>query len=107
MPEIKNITVIGAGLMGHGISQIFARDGYPVTEHHSLVIPKRHVATYFELGQSEINASNRLMAELKQRIETEDSSVNGFNIGVNNGESAGQTIFHYESSSLNFSSSFL
>ena len=34
------------------------------------------------------------MAELKQKIESEDSSVTGFNIGMNNGESAGQTIFH-------------
>jgi diadenosine tetraphosphate (Ap4A) HIT family hydrolase len=69
-------------------------DGYAVTPLHTLIIPKRHALTYFELGQSEINACNQLLAELKQKIENEDSSVTGFNIGVNNGESAGQTVFH-------------
>ena len=69
-------------------------DGHAVTPLHTLIIPKRHVVTYFELEQSEINACNQLMAEIKQQIESEDSSVTGFNIGMNNGESAGQTIFH-------------
>ncbi|WP_206675444.1 HIT domain-containing protein [Mariprofundus sp. KV] len=70
------------------------RDSYPVTELHTLVIPKRHITTYFELGQAEINACNSLLLDLKNIIETDDSSVSGFNIGINNGESAGQTIFH-------------
>ena len=69
-------------------------DGFAVTPLHTLIVPKRHVATYFDLGQSEINACNKLMAELKQDIEAKDSTVTGFNIGVNNGESAGQTVFH-------------
>ena len=70
------------------------RDAFPVSEAHSLVIPKRHVATYFELGQAEINACNYLLKEAKERIESDDPKVTGFNIGMNNGESAGQTIFH-------------
>jgi ATP adenylyltransferase len=65
-----------------------------VTELHSLVIPKHHVGSYFELGQSEINACNRLLYEAKQQIESTDTTVTGFNIGINNGQSAGQTIFH-------------
>ena len=70
------------------------RDKFPVTEHHTLVIPKRHVADFFELYQPEINAANALLQQLKSQIEQEDATVAGFNIGVNSGEVAGQTIFH-------------
>lgn len=69
-------------------------DAFPVTEKHSLVIPRRHIATYFELGQAEINACNYLLKDAKEMIESSDARVTGFNIGMNNGESAGQTIFH-------------
>ena len=70
------------------------RDTYPVTDLHSLVIPKRHVDSYFELGQAEINACTRLLNETKQQIEFTDKMVTGFNIGINSGKSAGQTISH-------------
>jgi len=70
------------------------RDGYPVTELHTLIIPKRHVSTYFELGQAEINASTQLLGKIKDEISAADSTVTGFNIGVNAGESAGQTVMH-------------
>ncbi|WP_038250428.1 HIT domain-containing protein [Ghiorsea bivora] len=70
------------------------RDGFPVTKHHTLIIPKRHVASYFELGQAEINAINQLLFAEKESIEKQDTSVTGFNIGINSGESAGQTVFH-------------
>lgn len=68
-------------------------DAYPVTEGHALVIPKRHVEDYFGLSQAEINAINRLLTEHKDKLE-QDSSVTGFNIGANCGDSAGQTVFH-------------
>jgi ATP adenylyltransferase len=70
------------------------RDGFPVSELHSLVIPKRHVKDYFELTQAEINAVNRLIKTQKQLIDNADSAINGYNIGMNCGESAGQTVFH-------------
>ncbi|OIQ81539.1 AP-4-A phosphorylase [mine drainage metagenome] len=69
-------------------------DQYPVTESHSLIIPKRHVRDYFGLSQPEINACNQLLNELKTGIEHGDDRVSGFNIGMNSGEAAGQTIFH-------------
>jgi ATP adenylyltransferase len=69
-------------------------DCFPVTELHTLIIPKRHVGTYFELSQAEINACNQLINIAKDEIENDDSNVDGFNIGINNGKSAGQTIFH-------------
>jgi diadenosine tetraphosphate (Ap4A) HIT family hydrolase/5-methylcytosine-specific restriction endonuclease McrA len=69
-------------------------DEYPVTPGHVLVIPRRHIPTYFELGRPEVNACNLLLEEAKARVEKEDLAVSGFNIGINSGESAGQTIFH-------------
>ena len=70
------------------------RDLYPVTENHTLVIPKRHVADYFNLYQPECNAIQSLLDEQRTLIILNDSSVSGFNIGVNAGASAGQTVFH-------------
>jgi len=69
-------------------------DGFPVTVGHRLVIPKRHVPDYFDLGQPELNAVNQLLTKHKALIESEDPTVSGFNIGINCGEDAGQTIFH-------------
>ena len=69
-------------------------DSFPVTEFHMLIIPKRHVATYFDLNLSEVTAMHDMLVEMKNAIETKDNSVNGFNIGVNVGKDAGQSIFH-------------
>ena len=69
-------------------------DGFPVTSGHRLVIPKRHAASYFDLGQAELNAVNQLLAKHKSDLEAEDSAISGFNVGMNCGEDAGQTIFH-------------
>lgn len=70
------------------------RDGFPVTPGHTLFIPKRHVRDYFGLTQAEVNAINSLMSEQKVTLESQDSTITGFNIGMNCGGSAGQTVFH-------------
>lgn len=70
------------------------RDGFPVTPLHSLIIPKRHVVTYFDLSDEEVLACNDLMRQLKNSMLAEDDLIDGFNIGMNAGEMAGQTIFH-------------
>lgn len=70
------------------------RDGFPVTELHTLIIPKRHVSDYFDLYQPELNAMQSLLKTQRQKILSIDNSVNGFNVGINAGKSAGQTIFH-------------
>lgn len=69
-------------------------DGYPVTPLHALIIPKRHVATYFDLSRPEENACRDLVVKVREKICESDSAVEGFNIGWNCGEVAGQTIFH-------------
>jgi len=70
------------------------RDLYPVTAFHTLIITKRHIASYFDLSAQERAEVQRLIDEHRQRIEQEDESVSGFNIGINCGEDAGQTVMH-------------
>ena len=70
------------------------RDGFPVTEDHTLVIPKRHAEDYFELTAEELLACDDLLRKLRGDILYADSGVQGFNIGMNVGAAAGQTIFH-------------
>ena len=69
-------------------------DSYPVSEFHSLIVPKRHVETYFDLTEEEIQACNDLILKTKEKILKEDSRVEGFNIGTNAGKVAGQSIMH-------------
>jgi len=69
-------------------------DTYPVSKYHCLIIPKRHVKDYFELTEDEIIACNQLSKKIKKEIENKDPTVKGFNIGVNTGIVAGQSIMH-------------
>lgn len=70
------------------------RDGFPVTANHCLIIPKRHVSDYFDLGQAELNGCSDMLTKCKEFIMQQDESVSGFNVGVNIGETAGQTVMH-------------
>ena len=70
------------------------RDGFPVTDLHTLIIPKRHVADYFGLSRPELNACDSLIKAVKLQIQEIDSAVTAFNIGTNAGGDAGQTVFH-------------
>jgi diadenosine tetraphosphate (Ap4A) HIT family hydrolase/5-methylcytosine-specific restriction endonuclease McrA len=69
-------------------------DKFPVTKGHHLVIPKRHFSNYFELKSAELFAFNILMEQTRKFLIDKDPSIEGFNIGVNQGEIAGQTIMH-------------
>ncbi len=69
-------------------------DKFPVTLQHTLVIPKRHIASFFELSDEDLLACNELIKKTKELIEYQDKNVDGFNVGVNIGNSAGQSIFH-------------
>ena len=69
-------------------------DGFPVTERHSLIVPKRHVSEYFGLTNDELIGCDSLLRTVREEILAADDSVGGFNIGMNSGAVAGQTIFH-------------
>jgi len=70
------------------------RDNYPVTQLHTLVVPKRHAKTFFDLFEPERRAINQLLDGLRIEVMKKDVSVSGFNIGMNSGEVAGQTMGH-------------
>ena len=69
-------------------------DSYPVSEHHCLIIPKRHIKDYFDLSNDELIACNDLIKVVKKEITNKDPSVKGFNLGTNIGVVSGQSIFH-------------
>jgi ATP adenylyltransferase len=69
-------------------------DAYPVTPGHSLVIPRRHVADGLALHQPEWNAVVELLKRRREQLSAKDASISGWNVGLNSGEAAGQTVFH-------------
>jgi ATP adenylyltransferase len=87
--QLEKVRVIAHNALAFAI-----RDGFPVTQGHTLIIPKRHVPDYFSLTQPEINSINQLIREQRSILIQEDVTIEGFNIGANCGEVAGQTIFH-------------
>lgn len=68
-------------------------DGFPVTTGHTLVIPRRHVASLFELTEKEQAEVWKLVAEVRSMLVAE-FHPDGFNIGLNDGTAAGQTVMH-------------
>jgi diadenosine tetraphosphate (Ap4A) HIT family hydrolase len=68
-------------------------DKYPVNKGHLLIIPKRHIEQYFDLTDQERSAIDSLLLEGKRLLD-EQYQPDGYNIGINCGEAAGQTIFH-------------
>ncbi|WP_254994032.1 HIT family protein [Cyanobium sp. Aljojuca 7D2] len=69
-------------------------DAYPVTKGHSLVIPRRHVADGLALHQPEWNAVAQLLKLRREQLATQDPSISGWNLGLNSGQAAGQTVLH-------------
>ena len=91
-------------------------DGYPVTPGHTLIVPKRHISSFFETTKEEQAAMFDLLAEMRERLKSLPTSLSereeenpaqppfdkegslsvpdGFNIGINDGTAAGQTVMH-------------
>ncbi|WXR60459.1 HIT family protein [Peptostreptococcaceae bacterium AGR-M142] len=68
-------------------------DKFPVNKGHALVIPKRHFESYFDITNEELLKINELIKKMKD-ILIETYKPDGFNIGINIGKYAGQSIFH-------------
>jgi diadenosine tetraphosphate (Ap4A) HIT family hydrolase len=68
-------------------------DGFPVNPGHALVVPRRHVASYFDLTEHEQAAVWRLVAQVKEQLDR-DRGPDGYNVGINAGAAAGQTVWH-------------
>lgn len=68
-------------------------DAFPVSAGHTLVIPRRHVASFFDLTEDEVIAVYRLVRLMRDRLE-QSQNPRGFNVGVNIGDAAGQSVGH-------------
>lgn len=72
---------------------IWIYDGFPVSPGHSLIIPKRHVGSFFEVSNEERMAMLAMLDIARATVEDEHSP-NAYNIGINDGPAAGQTVPH-------------
>ena len=68
-------------------------DNFPVSKRHTLIIPKRHVETYFDLNEEEMKAIFNLSQEVK-KILTKLHKPDGYNVGFNVGVDGGQSVMH-------------
>jgi diadenosine tetraphosphate (Ap4A) HIT family hydrolase len=69
------------------------RDGFPVARGHSLIVPRRHVSSFFELTVDERLAILELLDRAKIQLDGQYAPA-GYNIGINDGVAAGQTVMH-------------
>ena len=67
---------------------------YPVTTHHTLIITNRHISDYFDLSDEEVIELNEILKTQKKELQILDNQITGFNVGVNIGNDAGQSIMH-------------
>ncbi|HEY6094592.1 MAG TPA: HIT family protein [Gallionellaceae bacterium] len=74
----------------HGV---VIRDAFPVSPGHTLIIPLRHVGSYFALDQIERDSLFDLLEKARQMLDAE-MKPDGYNIGINDGQAAGQTVPH-------------
>lgn len=76
-------------------NQVFALvDAHPITRHHSLIVPNRHVTAFVELTQSELSDMMQLAKVVQDELKTIDRTITAFNLGLNCGFDAGQTVSH-------------
>ncbi len=82
-----------ARILGANGLAVWLRDAFPVSPGHSLVIPRRHVGSFFEISDDERAAMLALLDQARARADTE-FHPDGFNVGINDGRAAGQTVPH-------------
>lgn len=80
-------------IAGENAYAVWIRDGFPVSPGHSLVTPKRHVGSFFEVSEQERESLLELLDKAKVSVESE-FHPDGYNIGINDGSAAGQTVPH-------------
>ena len=72
---------------------VVMRDSYPVSPDHTLILPRRHVGSYFDASAAERESLLRLLDQAKAVLDAE-FHPHGYNIGINDGAAAGQTVPH-------------
>lgn len=79
-------------MAAHELAVAF-RDGFPLTRGHTLIIPRRHVPSFFELTADERVAVLDVLERAKSALDAE-FQPDGYNVGINDGAAAGQTVMH-------------
>lgn len=69
-------------------------DLHPVTTGHQLIVTKRHAADFFSMTPAERRDAEALLLLMKKQMTEKDPQIVGFNIGMNCGKAAGQTVCH-------------
>ena len=80
-------------LLAFRATAVAVRDAYPVSPGHTLIIPKRHVASYFDITDAERADLMALLSSARDDLDRE-FHPGGYNIGINDGAAAGQTVPH-------------
>ena len=80
-------------ILDEGPLHITIRDGFPITNGHTLIIPKRHITSFFDCSAEEQAALIGALNTAKQELD-KTCSPDGYNVGINDGNAAGQTIGH-------------
>ena len=93
-PACPFCTLPAAAMVAANALAFAVRDIQPAAPLHTMVLPRRHVADYFDLDAAEREALAVLLGECRRDLLARDPAIAGFNIGVNIGAAAGQTIFH-------------
>jgi diadenosine tetraphosphate (Ap4A) HIT family hydrolase len=86
-------TLPSSRVIDENATAIVIRDGYPVSPGHTLLIPKRHTGSFFDLSEHERIDLFSLLDRAKLALD-EEFQPQGFNIGINDGAAAGQTVPH-------------
>ncbi len=81
------------GIIYENNTSFVLSDAFPVNKGHCLIIPKRHIRNYFEVTEEENNDLRDSINHMKKRLD-DLLKPDGYNIGINNGTAAGQTIMH-------------
>lgn len=86
--SLPDARIIASGKYG-----VVVRDAYPVSPGHTLIIPKRHIGSFFELSADERHDLLALLDSAKAELDQE-FKPQAYNIGINDGAAAGQTVAH-------------
>jgi diadenosine tetraphosphate (Ap4A) HIT family hydrolase len=86
-------TLPEARILLSGVFGVVIRDLYPVSPGHTLIVPRRHVRSFFELTADEREALLELLEAAKRELD-DAQRPHGYNIGINDGVAAGQTVPH-------------
>lgn len=86
-------TLLSQRVIDENATAMVIRDGYPVSPGHTLLIPKRHIGSFFDLSEQERSNLFSLLDHAKRALD-EELHPQGYNIGINDGAAAGQTVPH-------------